>query len=255
MLMENKFRDDSNYILFQRSGNPIKGLWQFLKNNLIIWQTFKYKLSIISLFVILLALLILLFVMAGVPLYVMIWMALAFTLLELTLYFLATKFAKPYKTNEVALGDNEIVFSDGKPGYKGKILYQEIQKISYSSQIGKMIIGGFFSELLRFTAFYLSHFVIEYKTNTGKENGLLIPLDLINLPDFLQTTIEKVGLKRVQPGKFSLYFEWQKLQPGEKVTSQEQEIRPVVIDPNADVGKLVLVVLIITIIISYFIIR
>ena len=163
--METKFSNDSNYIVFKRSRNPIKGLWHFLKNDLVIWQTFKHKISIISLFTILLALVILLFVIAGAPLYIMILMALAFTLLELTLYILATKFAKPYKTNEVILGNNEIVVSGDKPEYKEKILYQDIQKISYSSQIGKIIIGGFFSKLLRFAAFYLRHFIIEYRNN------------------------------------------------------------------------------------------
>jgi len=253
--METKFLNGSNYIVFKRSHNPIKGSWQFLENDLVIWQTFKHKISIISLFTILLALVILLFVMAGVPLYTMILMALVFALLELTLYILATKFAKPYKTNEVALGNNEIVFSGDKPEYKEKILYQDVQKISYSSQIGKMIIGGFFSKLLRFAAFYLRHFVIEYRNNAAEKNRLLIPLDLIGLPAFLHTVIEKACLKRVQPTKFSLYFEWRKLQPGEEITSQKQGIRPLVIDPNVDIGKLVLVVLIITIVISYFIIK
>jgi len=250
--METKFLNGKNYIIFQRNYNPIKDLWHFFKNELIIWPR-----GILIIPIILSVFLIVLFPIAGISWYVLPLITLIFILLQLTLYFLATKFAKTYKTNEIVLGDNNIVFSGDKSGHKEKITYQDIQRLSYSSYMVFTTITEYsLSKLLSFAAFYFRHFVIEYKDITGGRRELLIPLDLVALPEFLHAIVERAGLKKVQPSRLSLYGEWRRLQAGEKFEPlQKQEICPLVIDPNAGIGKLVLVVLIITIIISYFIVK
>lgn len=105
------------------------------------------------------------------------------------------------------------------------------------------IAGSFFSGLLSSASFYLRCFIIEYKGNDGKVSTLLIPLDLINLPNFLRTVIERSRLKRSQQSRLSLFAEWVKAQPNELITSQEQILRPTTMDPNVDITKPLLIIL------------
>ncbi len=259
--MTARFLNNDNYITFQRSRNPIKSLWYFFKNGWIIANV-KITFSIIILFVVFLLCLILFFIITGTSAknaslyYIVIFLLIViFALLELVVYFLITKFSKIYRLDKIVLRNKDIiVFPCNKSPYR--VLYQDIWRLCYSSQIKKIIISQFFSNIFFRSIFYFKCFVIEFKDNIGSNHRLFIPLDLINLPEFLHILIEKSELKKVQSQKLNPFFEWRKSQIDEKFEmSQTQNLRPSVIDPNKDIGKLILVVLIITIFISYLIIK
>lgn len=259
--MEEKTLNKGDYI-FKRPHNPIKGMWYFIKNGFKIEEKIKFTSTLRVLIALLVIFLLLFFtfiiVEAGLGIIGFISGLLLITFvywgIEFVFYFLATKFSKIYKIDSIIFGNNDLTVLFYKQQQE-RIPYQNIQKMSFSSRLPSMILGQLIFGIL-FKRRFLRHYAVEYKALDGKIQKLYIPLDLSGLPRFISMFVKRTGLIKFQPNKMSLYFEWRKPLPGEKQEAIEGfSPKPLTIDPNKPIGKMVLVVVAIAITISYLIVK
>jgi hypothetical protein len=244
-------------VVFQRKGNIFEGFWHATKNNFFIGISgIKITPTLVLLSVILLGLVVIMYKITAAPLSGLAIITVGFIAIEVVCYFLATVFSRVYKVNSITLGEDGIIFVDSNIRVEEKISYKNIQKLYYSYRVTMGVAGAFFGRILSLLAFWLQNYVVEYEDVNRKSQKLIIPPDLPNLSELLQTIIKKLELKRIQPNKTSLFIEWRKVsEDGASNPKENYNLSPSVIDPNADIGKLVLVVSIIMITICYLIFR
>ena len=230
-------------LVFERRKNFFQSIWHFALNNTILAIPIRIDLPLLLLFIVLAVAFFLLLWALQTVLFVM---GIAFCFIicfDVLTYFLLWKKSEIYKLESITIEKDGLIIKHQDDNCSNKILFSAIVRLFYSGGYSYIATGGSIF-------FWRRHCVIEYIKDKQDKGKIILPFDIPKLPMLLKIIALRSSLAKTISGKLSLFYKWEKVQTKSGQQELEEEARFGVINPNAPVGKAVLVALVIVALIS-----